>query len=455
MSLSDILIVEDDPLGGRFMCDAIKRWGFDATLVNNGTDALDIFEKEQFGLVFTDLKMDGMGGMEVLRHIKKQRPETEVVLMTAYGTIDNAVEAMREGAFDYITKPISPGELQLVIDRVNERRRLVAENQFLRSELEKRKGVESVLGKSRAIGKIRDTIQMAASTDAVFLIEGETGTGKEIIADAIQSASQRRHRAYVKINCAALPHTLLESELFGHEKGAFTGAVARVKGRFELADGGTLLLDEIADLDTAMQVKLLRVLQFNEFERIGSGKTIKVDVRVIATTNRNLLEEVKKGTFRKDLYFRLNTLYVKIPPLRERPEDIPVLVEHFIGKYTDKTELKRLSGEAVQLLLEHSWPGNVRELENSIETAIVMSNGCDVITPEHFPYVKDHEQLMEEDNDGGGVMSLRDAERDLIVRTLQRCRGNRSKSAQILGITPKTLRNKLKEYGLFEQPVDG
>ena len=451
-----ILVAEDDPLNGRYVCDAIRRWGYDVTLVKDGAIALDLIKKESFDLLFSDLKMEKVGGMEVLRQVRKNYNDTEVVIMTAYGTIDNAVAAMKEGAFDYITKPISPEELKLVIQRVIERQELISENQYLRSELQKRKGVEGVLGKSAAIQKIREIIQMVAPTNAAVLIEGETGTGKEIVSNAIHCASPRHNMPYIKTNCAALPHALLESELFGHEKGAFTGADSQVKGRFELADGGTLLLDEIADLDTAMQVKLLRVLQFNEFERIGSGKTIKVDVRVLATTNRSLLEEVKKGKFRKDLYFRLNTICVKILPLRERKEDIPILVECFLKKYAKKNEEpKKLSSEAVNLLLEHSWPGNVRELENCIETAVVLSHGKDILEPEHFPYVKDHEQLLEEDDLDESAVTLKEAEKQLIIKTLKKHSNNKSQTARVLGITVKTLRSKLKEYCMFDENTTG
>ena len=451
-----ILVAEDDPLNGRYVCDAIRRWGYDVTLVKDGAIALDLIQKESFDLLFSDLKMGKVGGMEVLRQVRKNYHDTEVVIMTAYGTIDNAVAAMKEGAFDYITKPISPEELKLVIQRVIERQELISENQYLRSELQKRKGVEGVLGKSAAIQKIREIVQMVAPTNAAVLIEGETGTGKEIVSNAIHCASPRHNMPYIKTNCAALPHALLESELFGHEKGAYTGADSQVKGRFELADGGTLLLDEIADLDMAMQVKLLRVLQFNEFERIGSGKTIKVDVRILATTNRSLLEEVKKGKFRKDLYFRLNTICVKILPLRDRKEDIPILVECFLKKYAKKNEEpKELSSEAVNLLLEHSWPGNVRELENCIETAIVLSHGKDTLEPVHFPYVKDHEQLLEEDDFDESAVTLKEAEKQLIIKTLRKQSNNKSQTARVLGITVKTLRSKLKEYDMVDENATG
>ncbi len=451
MGRLSILVVEDDPLGGRFVRDAIQRLGYEVTLVRDGASALELVQKQSFALVLTDLKMEGVNGMDVLCGVKKLHPETEVVIMTAYGTIDNAVEAMKKGAFDYITKPVAPEELRLVVERVQERQQLLAENRFLRAELQKQQGVSAILGQSPAIQRIRETVQMVAPTSAAVLIEGETGTGKEVVANAIERASPRHGKPFVKVNCGALPHTLLESELFGHERGAFTGAVAQVKGRFELADGGTLLLDEIADLDKSMQVKLLRVLQFGEFERIGSGRTLQTDVRIIATTNRNLLEEVKKDRFRKDLYFRLNTLCIRIPPLRERREDIPVLAEHFLARFVARNgERKRLSSEAMRLLMDHNWPGNVRELESAIERAAVLSRGTEILTPEHFPYVREHAELLEQMEGSTQLVTLADVERAHILKTLKRLNGNKSQTARVLGITVKTLRAKLRHYGFTD-----
>ncbi|MCR4438179.1 MAG: sigma-54 dependent transcriptional regulator [bacterium] len=451
MAKLSVLIVEDDPLGGRFVRDAIQRLGYDVTLVHDGATALELAGKQSFALVLTDLKMEGVNGMDVLCGVKRLHPETEVVIMTAYGTIDNAVEAMKKGAFDYITKPIAPEELRLVVERVQERQQLVAENRFLRAELQKQQAVSTLLGSSLAMQRIRETVQMVAPTSAAVLIEGETGTGKEVVANAIELASPRHGKPFVKVNCGALPHTLLESELFGHERGAFTGAVAQVKGRFELADGGTLLLDEIADLDKSMQVKLLRVLQFGEFERIGSGRTLQTDVRIIATTNRNLLEEVKRDRFRKDLYFRLNTLCIRIPPLRERPEDIPVLAEHFLAGFVARNgERKRLSSEAMRLLMEHNWPGNVRELESAIERAAVLSRGTETLTAEHFPYIREHAELLEQVEGPAQPVRLEDVEREHILTTLRRLNGNKSQTARLLGITVKTLRAKLRQYGVIE-----
>ncbi len=450
MSRLSILVVEDDPLGGRFVRDAIQRWGYDVTLVQDGASALELAARQSFALVLTDLKMEGVNGMDVLSGIKRLHPETEVVIMTAYGTIDNAVEAMKKGAFDYITKPVAPEELRVVVERVQERQQLLAENRFLRAELQKQQGVSAILGQSLAMQRIRQTVQMVAPTSAAVLIEGETGTGKEVVANAIERASPRHGKPFVKVNCGALPPTLLESELFGHERGAFTGAVAQVKGRFELADGGTMLLDEIADLDKSMQVKLLRVLQFGEFERIGSGRTLQTDVRIIATTNRNLLEEVKKDRFRKDLYFRLNTLCIRIPPLRERREDIPLLAEHFLARFAARNgESKRLSQEAMRLLMEHNWPGNVRELESAIERAAVLSRGTQILTPEHFPYIREHAELLEAESPFQAV-TLADVERAHILKTLRQLQGNKTQTARVLGITVKTLRAKLRSYGISD-----
>jgi len=373
-----------------------------------------------------------------------------VVIITAYGSVATAVDAMKKGAFDYITKPVELEELDIVIDRVFQHQTLLKENEFLKEQLEKKEVSDTIIGKSPVIQKVKSMIEMVGPLDSTVLIQGETGVGKEVIANAIHRISRRASKPFIKVNCAALPETLLESELFGHEKGAFTGAVQRSKGRFELADGGTLLLDEIGELGLQVQAKLLRALQYQQFERVGSGKSISVDVRVIATTNRNLKEEVKKGTFRKDLYFRLNVVSISLVPLRNRKEDIPFFIEYFLQIFNDKYNRKKsIADSTMDLLVNHDWPGNVRELENSMETAVIMSQG-DVLKPEHFIFLEDNRELLEDGGDFGEITSLAEAEKRVILKTYRQLNHNKTRTAKALGITIKTLRTKLREYGVIE-----
>ena len=446
-----ILVVEDDPILRRFIGDVLHRKGCDVTSAENGVIALDEVKKKSFHLIISDLKMDGMDGIELLSRVKKMVPSTEVVIITAYGSVSSAVEAMKKGAFDYITKPVELDELDIVIDRVFEHQKLIDENRYLKEELKKSHITGDIIGSTPGSKRVKELIEMLGPLDSTVLITGETGTGKEVVANAIHQLSPRKDKPFIKVNCAALPETLLESELFGHEKGAFTGAVQRVKGRFELADGGMLMLDEIGELGLQMQAKLLRALQYQQFERVGSGKSIHVDVRVIATTNRNLKEEVKKETFRKDLFFRLNVVTIDLTPLRDRREDIPLFVEYFIERYNEKYDRnKNVSDKAMERLIRYDWPGNVRELENCLETAIILSRE-EVLVPEHFLFLEDHRDLLEEDGGLNGDMTIAEAEKRLILKTYRKLNENKTRSAKVLGITIKTLRSKLREYGVLEE----
>ena len=450
MSDRRVLVVEDDPIIRRFICDVLKRKGYDIQGCENGLEALDKIKLKEYQLVISDLKMEGMDGLELLSRIKKISPNTEVIIITAYGTVSNAVNAMKSGAFDYIMKPIELEELEIVIERVFEHRSLVNENQYLKKQLSTSHVSQIIIGKSGYSNRIRELVEMVGPLDSTVLIMGETGSGKEVVANCIHELSYRKDQPYIKVNCAALPDTLLESELFGHEKGAFTGALQRSKGRFELADHGTLLLDEIGELGLQVQAKLLRALQYQQFERVGSGKPVDVNVRVIATTNRNLKEEVKQGRFRKDLFFRLNVVTVTLMALRDRREDIPFYVEHFLKVYNEKYQKKKsISDSAMDFLIQYDWPGNVRELENSLETAIILHKGDDLL-PEHFVFLEDHRDLLEDEGDFSEATTIAEAEKRLILKTYKKHNYNKTHAAKVLGITIKTLRTKLREYGVIE-----
>jgi len=382
-----------------------------------------------------------------LLRIKQANPATPVIMMTAYGSIDSAVKALQAGAADYLTKPLDSNELLVKVQKALRYHQLEEENVLYREQLGIRFDFSRIIGKSAKMRELFDMLATVAPAEATVLLLGESGTGKEIIANAIHQNSPRKERPYVKVNCAALPETLLESELFGHEKGAFTGAIEKKKGRFERADGGTIFLDEIGEMSLTTQTKILRVLQEREFEQVGGTKTIKVDVRIIAATNKNLEEEVKKGKFREDLYYRINVVPLIIPPLRERAEDVPLLAEHFLRLYGEKNKrmLKGFADGVLDALIRYEWPGNVRELENIVERTVIMSRG-DTITFADLPPAIAGAQ--------GPAMqtppaiSLKDMERETITKALQQTGGNRTKAAVLLGITRKTLQNKIKEYGI-------
>ena len=443
MAQGRILVVDDDPLMLDFLKEALLRQGYKVDTAEDGEEALRKVEEEGYDLVITDVKMPGVDGMTVLESVKRDFADTEVVVITAYGTIRNAVEAMKMGAYDYLTKPFSVEEVEVVVQRALERKRLISENIRLKRELEKVQGLRTLVGQSPAMRKVLEMIEMVAPTKATVLIQGESGTGKELVADAIHRLSPRKNGPFVKVNCAAIPESLVESELFGHEKGAFTHAVKRSRGRFEMADGGTLLLDEIGEITPAVQAKLLRVLQDGTFQRVGGEGTLKVDVRVIATTNRDLWKAVQEGKFREDLYYRLQVVPIYIPPLRERKEDIPLLVQHFLKMYGEREGKEGLtvSEKAMDILMDYDWPGNIRELENAVERAVILAKGK-VLKPENF-FVG---SMFREREPHGEATTLAEMERRLILRTLREEGGNRTRTAQRLGISVRTLRNKLRQY---------
>jgi len=439
-----ILIVDDDKAALDSLTQVFEKEGFETRAEQSGEAALDALRSEDFGVVLADLRMPGMDGMDLLKAIKAIRPDTEVVIMTAFGTIEKAVEAMREGAYDFVTKPLKRPLVVRSVTRAFEKFALRAENQALRAELEAVSGERTLIGTSPSMRRVLDTIAQVAPSSATVLLQGESGTGKELVARAIHRRSQRSRGPFIAINCAAIPVTLLESELFGHERGAFTGAFARREGRFKLADGGTLFLDEVAELDPLVQAKLLRVLQEGEFERLGGTQTIRTNVRVIASTNKPLAELARQGRFREDLYYRLNVITITLPPLRERTEDIPLLAQHFMGRFAERNRknIRAISREAMELLLSHDWPGNVRELENTIEHAVVLCRG-DTIRVEDLPDLVAREGTAKQYLTIQLGTPLDEIEQQVLQQTLRLTRGNKRLAAQLLGIAVRTIYRKM------------
>ena len=455
--IEKILVVDDDQLVNEFVDETLTRAGYDVTSAMSGEDAIELIEIEDFDLILSDVRMPRMNGIELLKQIKRiASPSTIVIMITAYGTVKNAVEAMRIGAFDYVLKPFSPDELELTVKRALRFQDLQRENEFLKTEVGRRYSFDNIIGKNKVLTDVFDLVKVAADSRATILITGESGTGKELVARAIHYNSPRKNNAFIRVNCASLPENLIESELFGHEKGAFTGAIKQTKGRFELADNGTLLLDEISEMPLSLQAKLLRVLQEYEFERVGSGKPIKVDVRIIATSNRNLKAEIKEGHFREDLYYRLNVIQIELPPLRARIDDIPELTNYFINKYNEENhrQVEGVADKTLRILMKHHWPGNIRELENIIQRGVVTCK-TNMLTPEELPsYLTLGETI-----DSGDVkltmpVSLAELEKYAIFEGLKFTSGNRSKAADILGITSRTLRNKLAEYDIRQNALE-
>ncbi len=446
-----ILIVDDEVNIRNPLAKIIEKQGYHAVTAENGQAALSLLDRAFYHLILTDLKMPDVDGLELLRKIKERGLETEVVVMTAYGTIETAVEAIKNGAYDYITKPIDKERLLLLIDKALERQRLSAENKHLRESLLVKNRFETMIGRSSVMKQIYETVDQVAESDATVLITGESGTGKELVARAIHQRSAKREKPFITLNCGALPETLFESEVFGYEKGAFTGAVTTKAGRFELADGGTLFLDEIGELGLKNQVDFLRVLETREFRRIGGTKLIRVDVRFIAATNRNLPEAINDKAFREDLYYRLNVVPIHLPPLRERREDIPLLIESFLRELAASyhREEKVFSPEAMRLLLHYAWPGNVRQLRNVIERAIVMVREK-TITPVHLPVEIQETRETERTMTITLGQTLDEIEKQVIQRTLIEMTNHREKAAKILGISPRALHYKIKNYGLKE-----
>ncbi len=451
MAIEKIMVVDDELVSREYLHEALVRNHYDVIMASNGLEAVERFGKEECDLVFLDMKMPKMGGIEALENIKRLSPETTIIIMTAYGTVESAVDAMKKGAYDYIIKPFSPDQIELLLVRVHERQKLIEETRYWRSKATGN-GVNSpVMGKKSRMDEIYEQVKRVAQSKASVLIQGESGTGKELIAHAVHSYSPRKGNPFIKVNCAALTETLLESELFGHEKGAFTGATFKREGRFELANEGTLLLDEISEISSNVQAKLLRVLEEEEFERVGGTKTLKIDTRIVATTNRNLRAEVENRHFREDLFFRLNVIPIILPPLRQRPEDVPLLVEHFLEVFRKETPspVRSISKEAMDLLCKYHWPGNVRELKNLIHRTVVMATS-EILLPDHFMngFFRNTslQNRLASTSQPSSCVAIEDVERDLIFQTLETTGGNKTKAAEILKITTRTLRNKLHKY---------
>jgi two-component system response regulator AtoC len=451
--MPSVLVIEDKDSMREMLSKSLEAEGYEVETARDGEGGLDKAREKKYDVVLADLKLPKMSGIEVLTSLKDMDQDAAVILMTAYGTIETAVEAMREGAFDFLTKPFDTDHLSVLIRRAMENRRLVAENVLLREELGHHLGYAEIIGKCERMQDVSRLIQKVAPSDTTALLLGESGTGKELFARAIHSLSNRKNGPYVAINCAAIPRELLENELFGSERGAYTGSVARKMGKFEIAQGGTIFLDEVGDLDIALQAKLLRVLQDKTFERLGGTKTITVDVRVIAASNTDLRKAVERSQFREDLFYRLSVFPITIPPLRDRREDIPELADYFVQKYCAemKKPKKRISAEAMSLLDKYHWPGNVRELENTIERAIILCEGKKIL-PEHLAIriPSPHEIRLRE---GAGLKEVgqhaqAEAERALISRVLAQVRGNKRKAAQALKIDYTTLFEKIKKYAI-------
>jgi two-component system NtrC family response regulator len=451
MDKSKILIAEDEKPQRDLLEGFLKKEGFSVEAVANGREALGKVERDFFDIILLDYKMPELDGLHTLREIRKLYPDLPVVMMTAYGTVETAVASMKEGALDYLTKPIDLDELLLIFHKVIERSQLIQENKALKAQLQERYTFSNIIYGSPKMEEVIGLVARVAPSQATVLIRGESGTGKELIANAIHFASPRSQMPLIKVNCSAIPETLLESELFGHEKGAFTGATQRRIGRFEEASGGTIFLDEIADLSPGTQVKLLRILQEKEFQRLGSNQTLKTDVRVMAATNQNLEEAMKKSLFREDLYYRLNVITIPLPPLRERREDIPQLIDYFLKKYSkvNQKSISDISKEARSLLLRHSYPGNVRELENLIERAVVLCRG-EVITTQDLPFhlQEGKSEIDFQKKEKSLPESLEEIEKDLIIKALRQHQGIQTRAAESLGISERVLRYKIKKYGI-------
>jgi two-component system response regulator HydG len=447
-----LLIVDDDTAHLSMLETLLKSLSYAIECVQDGVDAIRQVQKMPYDLVLMDVRMANVGGMEALKEIKHLNPAIPVIIMTAYSSVDKAVEAMRLGADDYLTKPLNFEELKLSIERVTKHLQLSLENSQLKAQLLSEGDFSGILGTSPAIKAVIDTAKIAAPTDATILISGESGTGKELFAKAIHKNSKRKENPLISVNCAALSETLLESELFGHEKGAFTGADKPRDGLFISADKGTIFLDEIGEVPLSMQVKLLRVLQEKEIQKVGSDKVKNIDVRVIVATNKDLEKEVEKGAFRQDLFYRLNVINVKVPPLRDRADDIPLLAQKFLNKYAkeNKKDIKGFTPMAMDALVKYSWPGNVRELENIIERAIILCLGqyiCEKDLPSNVLKDYEPENLVRQQLTVGGK-TLDEIESIALIETLRQTKGNKTEAARILNITRTTLNNKLKRHNL-------
>jgi len=474
-----ILIADDEPLIRDFFTSFFKSTpeyaNFKVDLAVNGEEAIVKIKNNEYDLIFTDLKMPIKTGVDVLKFVSTHSPETDTVLLTAFGGPESAAQAMAYGAYEYITKPVSIEELDMIVKHIFERQKLIKENEVLQKKLRDNTSYTKIIGKSKALGDIMDLVKMVAPTNSTVLITGESGTGKELIAEAVHMLSPRNKGNFVKINCAAIPESLIESELFGFEKGAFTGAIKTTRGKFEIADRGSILLDEISEMNLDLQSKLLRVIQEKEIFKIGTELPIKIDTRIMATSNRDLASEVKKGNFREDLFFRLNIVPIHLPPLRERLDDIPTLAEHILKKVCFELGIqkKAITQDSLDLLLTHDWPGNIRELQNALERACITSTGGTLL-PEAFAFIKGNKQMyVTPASDNVGVSNvevgfqsthsdddlnwvningktLSEIEREVMQKTLKKTNNSKNETASILGITTRTLRNKELEWDTNE-----
>ena len=445
---STILVIDDEKNIREGLAADFEMDGYTVKVAASGQEGLDYLAKGDIDLVITDLRMPGITGEEVLRRVTTEMPGIPVIVLTGHGSIDAAVQAMRDGAYDFLTKPLNLDQLGMIVKRALESRELKLQHTQLLKEVSTNKQLDSIIGKSAEMQRLLTTVRKVADSKASVLVTGESGVGKEVVADALHNLSARHDKALIKVHCAALSETLLESELFGHEKGAFTGADSLHKGRFELAHGGTIFLDEIGEINQSTQIKILRVLQEKQFERVGGEQTIEVDVRIIAATNRNLEAEVKAGRFREDLYYRLNVIHLEVPPLRERKDDIPLLVSAFLDEFNKENgkQITGMSQAAKAALYKYDWPGNIRELRNCIESAVVMASGTDIGLEDLPPSVSKASRAETIAVPMG--IPLDEAEKLIIEENLAANKGNKSKTADMLGIGRKTLHRKLAEYGL-------
>ncbi len=442
-----ILIIDDEKNIREGLSAALELDGYSVKLAANGAEGLALIEKGDIDLVITDLRMPGISGEEVLAKVRGESPGIPVIVLTGHGSIDTAVDAMRNGAYDFLTKPLSLDRLSLIVKRALAGRELEIRHSSLQQELDAKASFESIIGKSAEMQRIFQMVRKAADSKASVLITGESGTGKELITNALHNLSPRKNHPFIKVHCAALSETLLESELFGHEKGAFTGAAARKRGRFELANTGTIFLDEIGEINQNVQIKILRVLQDKRFERVGGEDTLEVDVRVIAATNRNLEEEIAQGRFREDLFYRLNVVHIQVPPLRDRKDDIPLMLNAFLDEFNRENN-KSITGfdaRSRSALYKYDWPGNIRQLRNCVESAVVMCSGNEITLEDLPPTVRGAAESNVIQVPVG--ISMAEAEKIIIQQNLASNQGNKSKTADILGIGRKTLHRKLEGYG--------
>jgi two-component system response regulator HydG len=445
----DILIADDDDAHRIMLTTLLSGWGYCTYEADDGSTAIEMVKKRPFDLILMDIRMVKVSGLEALNVIKGINPSIPVIIITAYSSVETAIEAMKKGAYEYLTKPLDFEEMRMKMEQAMDHSRLRQENRLLKEIIGERFDTRNIIGKSPIMVRLLETTSKAATSDATVLITGESGSGKEVIAGAIHFNSSRKDSPFIKLNCAAISEGLLESELFGHEKGAFTGAIRRREGRFQQAHRGTLFLDEISEMSMAMQAKLLRVIQEKELTRVGGEDVLNVDVRLIAATNRDLLSEVQKGNFREDLYYRLNVITLRVPPLRQRREDIPLLAEHFLKLFSEKNgkDVKGFTPQAMDRIIRYSWPGNIRELMNTVESAVVLSSS-EYLAEDILPFIPDETPAVAVPAETPSDLPLDEVEKTTILKTLETVGGNKSEASRKLGITRATLHKKLKKYGV-------